>query len=441
MGTFYDIAQAYTSVLGIWADVIPMNTPCVTRTYKHGEEVGSSNQKRFLKVELPNPLGIILEGRLELYESYVAHGFAAYRPIRIIREGELFGDFSALDRCRGLQGGRRGETWKLCSGYRSLFVTKEVNSDNMHVFQKLSDRDDLDTDIHTHRILDTILNLKTTIVFIDSSFMARRDRLYNELLDYSWPRAKIYRDCLNSFNYVEKIKFTMDAMKVISDLKLLRTIDGHKYTSKGRDPVLLHLFLDAIWDACNRPIRNEPMLTMGINDDIYRSRLAISKDKAKDIAKIEKELKGYQDELLTYNIGFNDILYATDSYEYLEFFFPIDSANYLLASHILFFTQAASTDERYMKRIEGIDKIFGGKRDNTKRPKKCVNPRGFYRDIANNILSSSILPKGYPFNVQCKEIEGLLRSHLFLSFTRIDEKNHEKAASATTLAPISSMAS
>ena len=190
--------------LSIWDGLLP--TRFLVATYWQGHIIGSS-KIGFNNIRLNFPLGIVLEGRAELFEMYVSNGLAAYRPIRIIEPGELFGDFSVVDRILKLDGNtRRGEKWQICSGFKSFAITSKIDNKDYQYFEP-EDKEDKDKEgqneeepiekaIYPHLLFDRILrHQKTKIAFFDSSFVVDDSPFFNKLIRYSWARAKIYRDC------------------------------------------------------------------------------------------------------------------------------------------------------------------------------------------------------------------------------------------------------
>lgn len=388
-----DIKKEYSSALYKWKNLIPDNTPAIIATYKQGKEMGNSEHGFNDANKFICPFGIVLEGRAELYEMFVAGNFVSYRPIRIMTKGELFGDFSLLDKCQGIDGSSRsGESWKICSGFKSCLVTQMVDKEDFHIFQKHNeDRERLSENIYTHLMFDIVLQSRTIIAFFESSFVKRNEEFYYQLLDYSWPRAKIYRDCLNSFNYLKKLEFESHAMRIVNRLLSSRNKKREpKYTNKISKTKLLPIFIEALFDTCNRPLRREPMF-------INNNSLLISKS---------------GDTFKTYGLKLNNIFFASNSYEDLEFWFPIDIANYMIAS---FTTKSNRLQDANL--VHELERTLGGKREikNTQK----LNSRTFYKDLANKLLNELItISPDYPFNVECVEVQGIERRHLFLRFEK-----------------------
>jgi len=331
------------------------------------------------------PIGLVLSGTAEIYETYVVDRLRSYRPIRLLEAGSIFGDFAVLDHHYpvlhdlGPYNGRRGETWKLCAGRKSILITNKVrNGDLFHCMES-----DV---VEPHRLLDNSSNrCSTVIAFVSSDFVAREPDFLEDLVSYSWPRAKTYRDSLNSFNFTELLDFRRHALKRVDGLLRSRTSDKKStlYSGGIGKKRLLPLFIDAVWDACNRPLRREPMFA------------------AADDAATKALIEG------TPNIGIQSDHLLVASHLQNEFWFPVDCSNYLLASYCA--EEKALQDE--------ITDVFGGRR---KRDAGTIqrNPRTFFRDLCNELLQDMTSNPHYPFDVTCEDIEGIERRMTVLRFAR-----------------------
>lgn len=153
----------------------------------------------------------------------------------------------------------------------------------------------------------------------------------------------------------------------------------------------MNVFLDALWDACNRPLRGEPVYVQATNSSSPGSAV----------------LEAFR----KIDIDPANVLIAHEAAD--EFWFPVDCNNYLIASYCVgHFTNA---------NLQGDFKtIFGGKRQRqTLNEVKKYNPRTFYHDLCNKLLTQLITkPKTYPYNVTCEDVDGLERKLLVLHFKK-----------------------
>ena len=480
---FREVIKQYPKSCSQWEKLIPPKTDCVVATYSQGEDIYSARAKYGVELAKFNkPLGIVLSGRAELYDVWlpstvftknktksVYYSFAAYRPIRILNRGDIFGEFSVLDELNGLDGASRsGETWRISAGFKSSLITKQMqDSDIQHLFGETGDIDgDEILNVITHKLLDTILSGTTVIAYVDGNFIKKNSDIYYPLLEYAWKRAKIYRDCINSFNYTRKLDFERKAERIADRFVDKKDADGKPYL-RGKVGLNLFapLFFEALYDVCNRPFRCEPMFIRG-------QGLIV-----KEGTDIEKTFN-----LATSGLKVSDILVASDSYKENDFWFPLDIANYLIASYSdksttmdivvqepegssilqertravvsqlgltaeiipeqnhkcilklnnkrIEYNGAAPSEQDIMAAIHSatkvqsnnafldeINKIYGGKR--VKLSKKYVNARSYYKDLTNHLLTSLLTRSAhYPYSVSCIDMPGLEyeRQHLMLHF-------------------------
>lgn len=390
-----------------WKDLIPDAADMYLNTYTQGEMIFDTNPNKDAHNDskkhpekplspFSNPLAIILSGRAEIFEIYTVYGFfrkkkkgdkglglSAYRPIRILREGNIFGDFSILDKCLSLtDGGIEGETWKICAGFKTLWITGDCTKavQYLHEFQEYSEKDeDDDENIHVHRLFDKYIACDTTIAVIDGDTIAKGTDFYYKLLEHSWVGAKIYRECLNSFNYRKKIEFMKSAEKVLHTFSTAKYKKQNKKNSDKTDKKqIIPLFVDAIWDACNRPLRLEPMFA---NHPLPY------------IESFDIDTVGLMD---------SEILSASDSFNEFPLLFPVDLTNYILASHFEENGEIAQT--------------FGSLISND-NDEEC-KPYEFYMKFANCLLETYNKSSGYKYHVKCLPIKGLGRNHLALVFEK-----------------------
>lgn len=384
---FKDIAPR--DALGIWGSIIPEDTICYVAEYPQGyritcDELEAKNASSIFRyIQLQRPLAVVLSGRAEICETYNVHKCVAYRPIRILNPGDLFGDFDIIDHILGSVGDSRpNEAWSVYAGIKSVLLTLDNPIKNKNILRKLADQ--VDSDLHCpHMIFDYIFEEKTVIGFINSDFIKINTPFFNELIASAWTQAKTYRNCINSFNFSTLLKFRQKTKTVCNDLHAEKARKDIEYSLNTSIKALFPIFCDAIYDAYNRPLRDEPMFS--------------------ECRKLEEE--NVIKKLESLRLLPKNILIA--SHEKNEFFFPIDYSNYLLASHY----------DSDTKLDEAMARIFGVKQQPNN--KNGTTPRDFYRDIANKLLG--VLSKdypNYPFEVKCKDMMGSKRNQLILHFKK-----------------------
>lgn len=392
-----NLTKQFPLALEYWGRILPKETRFTLVEYKQGDEI--ANHSGFTDIKFDFPLGIILNGRAEIYEIFLVNGFfrnrkansseklAAYRPIRILGPGELFGDFAVIDKCLKLQQTSiQGENWKICSGYKAFWLIgpfRKNKKEFLHLFQNFKGNILVDDDIHVHRFFDKNIDSKTYIAFFNGDFINKNDMFFYELLKYSWPRVKIYRDCINSLNYRSKQDFISFALNKIQHIDKSKT----KYSPKNDKTLLQHLFLEALWDACNRPIRREPMYSY------------------QEIPYIQNN------ELDLFGIIPNNIF--TSSYDSKESWFPIDFTNYIISSQFISGKTSESIDI-----IKSSDLVSNFSKH--QQIENSSSSREFYKDLANSLLMEYHFFQSdeYGFQVKCIVLPGLGRDHLALHFVK-----------------------
>ncbi len=379
---FSDIDYVDKQAIASWAPLIAADVFCKIAEYAKCEDIDLNN------LNYSTPIGFVLSGKIEIYESYEFLEMTAYRPIRLLSQGDVIGDFSFLDAKLGCSGPtRRGESWRIQAGARSV---QRIHPDNEPVI----------TDGGTskpHLILPLILQEGARVLFIDGAqFGENETDLVDRLLRYSWVRAKIYRDSLNSFNFNELLLFKEKAYRIHDDLlNKRRDGGGRQYAKAVSKDAILDVFLDAVWDACNRPLRNEPLF-------LAQSGESLSPNEASALS-----MTGIKPE----NIHLASASWATES----RLLFPVGSHNFLIGAYA-----QAALDNPAKKRRDSIrrniNRIFHRQNKQRDANEKPVNE--FYLDLANIMIAENIVPKysNYPYRVVCKEIQGTYSKIMVLEF-------------------------
>ena len=373
-----------------WSHLIPANLICKLGEYGMCEMVGDFN--RLVDINYAMPIGFVLSGKLEICESYEFIDMTAYRPIRLLSKGDLLGDFSFLDASLGCGGTTQlPESWRIHAGAQSVLITQKINSSNDHYITKGSIT-------RPHLILPRITQEGARVLFIDGAQLQGHSAgLVDHLLRRSWVKAKIYRDCLNSFNFNALLLFKEKAYRAHEKLiSQIRSGKGRLYTRAVSKDIILDVFLDAVWDACNRPLRDEPLFGTPTTS-------------------------GGTDQLDVTGVKIENIFLASTSWDTeMPLLFPVGSHNFLIGAY----ATAALENPAWKRRKSiksSIEKIFN--KQNTQRVANEKPANEFYVDLANTLIANEIVPKysNYPYNVECKEIQGLHSKMMVLEFTRKKE--------------------
>lgn len=296
-----------------WRVHIAADTPILVVEYSHGDVIVDSTNPD-ANPRLNNHMAIVISGMAELTEEYslTAHensaGVTCYRPIRLLEKGDMFNDFSIVDRnaFETVPSNRPGETWMLRSGRRSCEVIPHKPISSYVQFRD-------DEGIHApHNFLQKNFNEPCQVAYVyvnegSSDF----HKLLHDLMKNSWRRAYTYRACLNSYNVGEKLDFRYKALKAIGALNKVRGIlnqagadKDKKYADKVNRTEITEPLLDAVFDAINRPSRDEPLFAELPSYGHSLGKILVSARPSK--------------------------ISSTDT-----FYFPIGRGNYLLAKHAI----------------------------------------------------------------------------------------------------------
>jgi hypothetical protein len=333
---------------------IPDNYPICEVSYRHGDLIGSHKGFEHINDLGNNPIGIVVHGKAELIETYIADGYIIYRPIRIIKPGDLLLDFRAIDRiccddnAHSISG--LGETWMVYAGFISTIIKQRVDPITIIKNSDLAKKLNVSLDTRFPHAIFSHINCETKIIFMSSDIIKHDREIIFNLLLYFWPRTKIYRDCLNSFNFSLLSKFRISARSVVQKIET-------KYRMTGVTKLtVMQYVIDAIWDGYNRPIRREPIFS-GLPSDIL-GEVSASVNTA---------------------VNTSNILVATDDISRDELWFPIDLNNYLVASS--FDGRALDEHEREFTKKDHSNAI------KNLSAKTLTNSRLFYKSLCDDLTA------------------------------------------------------
>ncbi len=347
-------------------------------------------------------VGIILHGEVELFELSSFSDVVAYRPIRILGKGSIFGDFAVLDDYHDFEGpSRRGERWTLVAGRRSMLVAQKLNGKGMSAcLGKTRVLKELETNLSAYgdgvskfekaafgcvqlaTLIEANIDCNATILLLNLSPANFKSDVFKDVRvgfhELGWKRAKTYRDAVNSFNWHELLEFRSHAVA-----------ETHgRSPGKIQSKTTLIPFADAIFDALNRPIRNEPCFQMGLPDWISSANSV----------------------LVEHNITPEKVLCAVPDAK-TEFYFPIDLHNYFFNCAMALETHG---HREKVKKTEGaLDAAFPrkGKDDATMH----------FRRLCDSLITTfKATNTEYPYTVTSTWFDGVTRNMLLLKFLRND---------------------
>lgn len=372
---FSDIVECIPSEKK-WRVHIAPDTPILIVEYNHGDVIVDSMAPK-ANPRLNNHMAIVISGTAELTEEYslAAHensaGVTCYRPIRLLEKGDMFNDFSIVDRNAfdTVPAARPGEVWTLRSGRRSCQVIPHKSISSFAQFRD-------DEGIHAgHNLLQKTFNdpCQVAYVYVNEG-SSEFPKLLHDLMKNSWRRAYTYRACLNSYNVGEKLDFRYKALKSIGALNKVRGIlnqagahEDKKYSDKVNRTELTEPLLDAVFDAINRPSRDEPLFAEIPSYTHSIGKILVSARPSKNA--------------------------ATDT-----FYFPIGRGNYLMAKH-------AISSGRGREFLEGLS-------ISAPRPPK-LNPLGNYAE------HKGVTFKGNGMHFWCTVADEILKAYSDVASERL----------------------
>ena len=177
-----------------WMKTIPMATPVRLVTFAYGEEIaGSSTAGRF---------GIVLNGQVEIFEQSYFSKVHAYRPIKILSVGSVFGDFEYLDTHNldpsSVESAKLNikEKWTIVSGRRCLIARQHATTLNL-------DKNGKDCILDGTMELSSAANQGelTQIAFLNLYDLPISNSYMLTMLKAGWKHVTAYRYSLNSYNF------------------------------------------------------------------------------------------------------------------------------------------------------------------------------------------------------------------------------------------------
>lgn len=296
-----------------WRIHVAPDTPILVVEYNHGDVIVDSKAPH-ANPRLNNHMAIVISGMAELTEEYSlavdknSPGVTCYRPIRLLEKGDMFNDFSIVDRnaFETVPAARPGEVWTLRSGRRSCEVLPHQPITSFAQFRD-------DEGVHAgHNFFQRRFNEPCQVAYVYVNEGSEDfPKILHDLMKNSWRRAYTYRACLNSYNVGEKLDFRYKALRSIGALNKVRGVLNHagahedkKYSDKVNRPGITEPLLDAVFDAINRPSRDEPLFA---------------------------ELPGYAHALGKILVSAR----PSKNPSIDTFYFPIGRGNYLIAKHAI----------------------------------------------------------------------------------------------------------
>ncbi|MEA3044668.1 MAG: hypothetical protein QOH47_2506 [Sphingomonadales bacterium] len=416
-----------------WRDLIPVGKHVQLSEMAWGHEISSASQSP----SIPDPDGvyrvsILVNGTAEICEEYELKPQKemkkreiftcphAYRPIRRIEAGDLFGDFKMVDRAifPATVTSRPFEDWKIVYGGRSaIFVLDGQKKPPRDLFEE---EEPVSGGRAVHHLIDRAKKGEKALVaeIVWNKDEPEFDSFLSEVLKSAWKRAYTYRLASNSYNIHHKFVFMRRARAAIGSFPEQADNSGKKqYPYSVAYSLISGIFLEAIYDAINRPIRDEPIFA-------FVDRLG-------------------PHPLLKQALQFGRILLPvriSKHPEIKEFYFPIGLSNFLVVNFAAaqvdmpdlyggFTAEAPKAPEK----VDGAYfRIVGGQKRTTKG-----NGMHFWKTVAETVVAShgaidaaqdkkdrfgrSEIEKLYTLSVVAlPSFDG--RCELFLKYTRTSER-------------------
>lgn len=417
-----------------WLKLLVAEDPrCRVATYKYGDLIQDTGRLLFIKdgepyenTDLKNYLGIIVSGAAELCEEKALPGCVpAYRPTRLLKAGDFFGDFSIVDTALDERKGKKktqttavlpdpeksksrpNESWQIYAGRRSLIVAAKVADSHIHKF-----KDHHDHEVKPHVFLNNAhKDSVTTVAFFHHQKMFEADHeFFKYLVHQAWRRSRTYRLGLNSYNFLQLLAFRRISIAKSEELKADAAKVNKPYNKYIAIKELTPIFVDAVHDALNRPLRR---------DLVFASRAnTVSADCLAAFAAI--------------GVSPDKIWVAADPDpdQLKEFYYPIDVSNFIISSISLLDDQIVKVQKPKARKGKSTEHLLSSKavralstsrEDKTDEAEKNISnrPRRFYIDLFCKVFEHHLqqMQSEYPFSVTCEDIEGLTGRMLVLKFT------------------------
>jgi hypothetical protein len=362
-----------------------------------------------------SPLFVVISGRLELFDLVPNDEILAYRPIRVLTPGDMFGNFEILDKFYSGQDFNPilKETWFLAAGHYCIIPiiksgklkqNKKPGSRPLeqilgfrsihaptasrgHLYRQEDHRFyPFVTRKYQHVSLDIDENRRAAQVAciqISQDYLRKSAKLFYGLLELSWKHAQAYRFSINSFNLQS---LSVYRSEISMQRRNLQEREKHRYSSDWPSKILPNIVVDALMDTLNRPIRLEPCYSF-----VETNELSLI------------ESSSYSDK---------ELLIATPSFDSTPFYYPFDHYNHIISQRM----NEVTTNMRL------IHDVFTHREPKVKpdeKPKIPVNGLKYSVLYETHIaLVKSLIQKfsemhpGYPYNVDL----AFFGENIFLSF-------------------------
>ena len=246
------------------------------KEYRWGEEI-----ELFPPDMTPNDtshiVGIVLTGVLEVYEyDTIVQSAPIYchRPIRVLEVGDIFNDFTFVDRkILGLgpqHYARNGEKWGVMAGISSMIsLCPEQGCETPPGSSKPEKINIATPQDENPRFENTIQGLirhknpqyKIELAYVRVDIENVNNIFFLNMLQSAWKRVQTYRAAPNSYNISERTSFVSkcNTFYLSSNHPVGSGDHGDKYGGKLQNTKLFPIFVETIFDAINRIERHEPL--------------------------------------------------------------------------------------------------------------------------------------------------------------------------------------
>lgn len=222
-------------------------------------------------------VGIVLHGVLEVYEFetiVTSTPIYCHRPIRILESGDVFNDFTFVDRKLLNLGpqhyARKGEKWGVMAGISSMISLCPASFCGDASDPDKKTKIDIATQQHSEaRFENTIQGLvrdkntdyKVKCAYFRVNIEIENDRFLLSMLKSAWRRVQTYRAAPNSYNIGKRTSFVSkcNTFYLSKEHPGGSGSEDDKYGGKIENTKLFPIFVEAIFDAINRVERHEPL--------------------------------------------------------------------------------------------------------------------------------------------------------------------------------------
>jgi hypothetical protein len=232
--------------------------------YKYGDLIYSNNRPIRKPINgKENILKFVCSGEGEIFESSHFNGYNAYKPIRLLRTGDILGLFSIADGLSRLNiESRPKESWEICAGRRSIIVSETLDTKFKNLI-KLTGTKHF-APFHIRQKYNELNNISETLKIINIT-IPDADTLKNDFSEFSryvmensWRDVYQYRTNRNSYNE----NFYLEIIDQCQNDEKYKKLEASNSNMKH---YALPAILRAILEAFDRPYNGELLYSQDTN--------------------------------------------------------------------------------------------------------------------------------------------------------------------------------